>query len=151
VLINEALILERRSLRNVAERFDVSYQAVNRHKQHIPELLAKASQAEQIAEADSLLDRLEDLQRRTEAVLSSVEGTENYGATLGAIREMRRNLEIIGEVTKELNRQPTLNLVANPEWLEIRAVIVGALEPHPGAQDAVLTALEGAGERPGAW
>jgi hypothetical protein len=33
----------------------------------------------------------------------------------------------------------------NPEWLELRAVIVGALEPYSEARRAVLRALEGGG------
>jgi hypothetical protein len=104
-------------------------------------MLAQASRAEEVAQADSLLDRLEDLQRRTEAVLEEVEGTGNYLATLGAIREMRRNLELIGEVTKELNRQPTINLTLNPEYLQLRAAILVALEPHPEAAESVSRAM----------
>ena len=39
-----------------------------------------------------------------------------------------------------------MNLNVSPEWLELRAVIVGALEPHPAAHRAVLRALEGVGK-----
>ncbi|MDP9438815.1 MAG: hypothetical protein M3P49_08725, partial [Actinomycetota bacterium] len=101
--------------------------------------------AEQASRADGLLDRLEALQSRTEEVLSEVEGTDLYGVKLAAIREMRRNLELIGEVTKELDRSPTLNLYLSPEWLELRAVVVSALEPYPDARGSVLRAVEGAG------
>jgi hypothetical protein len=38
-----------------------------------------------------------------------------------------------------------VNLNVSPEWLELRAVMVGALEPHPQARVAVLRALESAG------
>jgi hypothetical protein len=140
--INVALV-QRDAYRNIAERYGVSVGALSRHtKDHLPELLVKAKNAAEVAEADSLLDRIEALQSRTEAFLSRVEDTENYSATLGAIREMRSNLELIGEVTKELNRTPTLNIHLNPEWLELRAVIVAALEPHPHARESVLRALE---------
>ena len=37
-----------------------------------------------------------------------------------------------------------VNLNVSPEWLELRAVIVGALAPHPEALGAVVGALEGA-------
>jgi hypothetical protein len=107
-------------------------------------MLSRASRAEEVAEADSLLERLESLHSRTEAILNRVEETDNYGASLGAIREMRRNLELIGEVTKELDRTPTINLHLNPQWLELRAVIVGALEPYTDARESVLRAIEGA-------
>ncbi|MBD0328265.1 MAG: hypothetical protein ICV68_17740 [Pyrinomonadaceae bacterium] len=145
--INERLvgIGGKQSLRNIAKHFDVNYQAVNRHKEHIPEMLARASRAEEVAEADSLLDRLESLQTRAEAILSRAEQTENYGAMLGAVREMRSNLEVIGEVTKELNRQPTLNLLVSPEWLELRTLIIQAVEPFPEARHSILRAIEGDG------
>jgi hypothetical protein len=38
-----------------------------------------------------------------------------------------------------------LNLNLSSEWLELRTVIVGALEPHPVAHRAVLRALESVG------
>jgi hypothetical protein len=140
--INVALV-QRDAYRNIAERYTVSVGALSRHtRDHLPQLLVKAKNATEVAEADSLLDRIEALQSRTEALLDRVEGTENYSATLGAIREMRSNLELIGEVTKELNRTPTLNIHLNPEWLQIRAQIVAALDPHPDALSDVLRALE---------
>lgn len=80
-----------------------------------------------------------------EAFLSRVEETDNYSATLGAFRELRANLELIGEVTKELDRTHTINLYLNPEWMELRTVIVRALEPHPEARESFLQAIEGVG------
>jgi hypothetical protein len=144
VLINEELVLKRTANRRVAAQYGLTEQSIRRHREHIPEMLARSSLAEEVAEADSLLERLEDLHRRTEAILARVEETDNYGASLGAIREMRRNLELIGEVTKELDRTPTINLHLNPQWLELRAVIVTALEPYTDARGAVLRAIEGA-------
>jgi hypothetical protein len=141
VLINEALVVERRSLRNIAKQFDVSYSAVNRHKEHIPQLLVKAWEAEQAAQADSLLDRVEALHEETKAVLEEVKGTDLYGPRLAAIREMRSNLELIGEITKELNRQPSFNLVTNPEYLQLRDAIIMAVEPYPEVAQAIGRAM----------
>jgi hypothetical protein len=145
ILINEAIIRigehGKLSNRAITRQYDLSKDAVRRHREHIPEMLARASRAEEIARADSLLDRLEDLQRRTEGVLDEVEGTENYGAILSAIREMRRNLEVIGEVTKELNRAPALNLTLNPEYIELRTAILAAVVPHPEAAASISRAM----------
>lgn len=144
-IINVALV-QREGYRTVAHQHGVSVDALKRHaKEHIPKLLARAKDAIEVAEADTLLDRLEALQSRTEEILEEVEGTDLYGVKLGAIREMRRNLELIGEVTKELDRTPTLNLHLKPEWLELRAVIVGAVEPYPEARESILRALQGGG------
>ncbi len=139
--VNVALV-QRDSYRTIADRFGLSQTALKRHgKEHLPELLAKAKDAVEVAEADDLLSRLEALQSRTLAVLEAVEGTENYGVALAAIREARSNLELIGRVTKELESMPTINLTLNPDYLEARAVIVQALSPYPEARQAVSDAL----------
>jgi hypothetical protein len=145
--IEELLATRQASYRNVAQRFGVSLDAVGRHvsSRHVSQLISLAADAERAARADTLLDRIEALQRRIEEFLTRIEHTDNYSATLGAFREMRSNLELIGEVTRELDRAGTINLALNPEWLEIRGVIIAALEPHPAARDSVLRALEGVG------
>jgi hypothetical protein len=149
--IDTILVDRSKPYRDIAGQFGVSKTAVGRHvsEGHISELIALASDAERAAKADTLLDRIEALQSRTEAILASLEGTDLYSVQLAAIREMRHNLELIGEVTKELNRTPTLNLHLNPEWLEIRTAIVVALERHPEARTAVLRALDRVGNGKG--
>jgi hypothetical protein len=112
-------------------------------REHLPALLALARDAERAARADTLLDRLEALQSQT---LDILDAPEDQRTALAAIAQARRNLELIAEIAKELDRTPTINLALNPEWLEIRGVIIAALEPHPTARDSVLRALEGVGD-----
>ena len=132
--------------RRIASQHGVSERAVRYHmREHLPALLALARDAERAARADTLLDRIEGLHSRTMAILEAVEGTDEHGTALAAIREARRNLALVGEVTRELDRAGTINVALNPEWLEIRGVIIAALEPHPTARDSVLRALEGVG------
>jgi hypothetical protein len=111
---------------------------------HLSKLMALARDAERAARADSLLDRIEALQSRTEAALVRAEQGDNPAHVFRGISEMRANLELIGEVTRELNRTPTLNFCLSAEWLELRTLIVNALELHPEARDAVVAALESA-------
>jgi hypothetical protein len=128
--------------RRIASQHGVTERAVRYHmREHLPTLLALARDAERAARADTLLDRLEVLQSQTLAILDA---PEDQRTALAAIAQARRNLELIGEVTKELDRG-TINLALNPEWLEIRGVIIAALKPHPTARDSVLRALEGVG------
>jgi len=129
--------------RRIASQHGVSERAVRYHmREHLPALLALARDAERAARADTLLDRMEALQSQTLAILDA---PEDQRTALAAIAQARRNLELIGEVTKELDRAATVNVALNPEWLEIRGVIIAALEPHPTARDSVLRALEGVG------
>src|SRR5215216_3489876 len=136
--------------RRIASHYGVSERAVRHHiREHLPALLALARDAERASRADSLLDRIEALQSRTLAILQATEETHDHRVALAAIREARGNLELIGEVTKELDRTPSLNLHLNPEWIELRTVIVGALDRHPDARGDVLTAIRSAGNGDG--
>ncbi len=143
--INVALV-HRDPFRHIASLYEVSTGALQRHAHdHLPEMLARAKDAVEVADAGSLLDRVEGLYRRTEAILEAAETEREWGTALQAIRECRGNLELLGRVTKELQDAPTFNLYLSPEWLELRAVVVGALEPYPDARGSVLRALEGGG------
>jgi hypothetical protein len=136
-------LVSREAYRRIAAEYQLSETSLRRHaKEHLPALLSKARAAVELADADDLLSRLEALHSRTLAVLEAVEGTENHSVALGAIREARSNLELIGRVTKELDSGTTLNLYLSPQWLSLRALIVGALEGHSEARNAVLVAIE---------
>jgi transposase-like protein len=134
------------SMRGIAARYGtVGRMSLQRHrKQHLPELLAKGYEAERMAEADELLMDVRRLQERTLLMLQEAERAGDLRTALAAVREPRNNLALLAEMRGELDRRPTINLVVAPEWLELRAVIVGALDAHPGARGDVLRALEGA-------
>jgi hypothetical protein len=102
-----------------------------------------ARAAEEVAEADDLLGQVQDLQARTLAILEAAEGSNQHRTALSAIREARSNLELLAKLLGELDERPVVNLNVSPEWLELRAVIVGALEPYHEARGAVLRAIEG--------
>jgi hypothetical protein len=119
--------------------------SLQRHrKEHLPELLSKAYAAEEASRADELLTEVRSLQVRTLLMLQEAERAGDLRTALAAVREPRNNLALLAEMRGELDRRPTINLVVAPEWLELRAVIVGALDAHPGARGDVLRALEGA-------
>jgi transposase-like protein len=142
--IEELLVTRQSTYRGIARKYGVSEDAVSRHVKvgHVSQFLALAADAERAARADSLLDRIEALHSRTLAILEAVEGTDEHGTALAAIREARRNLELIGEVTRELDRAGTINLELTVEWQEVKAVLVNTLASYPEAQQAVFDALE---------
>ena len=130
--------------RSVAKRFGLSESAVYRHKtEHLPAHLLKAKEVEEVAQADDLLDQVRNLQAHALDILERAEKIGDLRTALAAISQARGNLELLGKLAGELDERPVVNLNVSPEWLELRAVIVGALEPHPAAHRAVLRALEG--------
>ncbi len=129
--------------RSVAKRFELSESSVYRHKiDHLPAHLLKAREVEEVAQADDLLDQVRHLQAHALDILERAEKTGDLRTALAAISQARGNLEPLGKLAGELDERPVVNLNVSAEWLELRAVIVGALEPHPAAHRAVLRALE---------
>ena len=142
----ERALVAGETFRNIAERFGTSVAALHRHKaDHLPVKLAKAQEAQEVAQADDLLSQVRDLQIRALAILDKAEEAGELRTALSAIREARGNLELLAKLLGELDDRPQVNVLVSPEWLELRAVIVGALEPHREARGAVLRALEGVG------
>jgi hypothetical protein len=132
--------------RSVAKRFALSESAVYRHKtEHLPVHLLKASEVEEVARADDLLEQVRTLQTHALDILERAEKAGDLRTALAAISQARGNLELLGKLAGELDERPVVNLNVSPEWLELRAVIVEALELHPAAHGAVLRALEGVG------
>jgi hypothetical protein len=143
--IDEALVAGT-ALSALSAKYRVSEDAVGRHKSnHLPAKLVMAEKAAELAVADNLLTQVRDLQARAYGILDKAEGAGDLRTALGAIREARGNLELLAKLLGELDERPIVNLNVSPEWLELRTVIVGALEPHPEARGAVLSAIEGAG------
>ncbi len=143
--IDRALVGETSNL-SVSALFGVSESAVRRHKgNHLPAKLVLAEKAAEVADADNLLGQVGDLQRRTMAVLEAAELSHEHRTALAAIREARSNLELLAKLLGELDERPVVNLNVSPEWLELRTVIVGALEPYRDARESVLSAIEGSG------
>jgi transposase-like protein len=130
--------------RSVAKQFGLSESAVYRHKtEHLPAHLLKARQVEEAAHADDLLEQVRNLQTHALDILERAEKAGDLRTALAAISQARANLELLGKLAGELDERPVVNLNVSAEWLELRALIVRALEPHPAAHRAILSALEG--------
>jgi hypothetical protein len=142
--IDRALV-EGQSTGKLAGRYrTIDERAIRRHRSnHLPTALARAREAEEVSRADDLLAQVRGLQDRALNILGKAEDSGDLRAALGAIREARGNLELLAKLLGELDERPQVNVLVSPQWLELRAVVVAALGPHPQAREAVLRALEG--------
>ncbi len=144
--IDQALV-NGQIFRTIAHQWSVSLDALKRHKRdHLPQALAQAHQAAQAAHGDDLLSRIEVLQQKTLAILSKAEDRGDHATALRAIGEARRNLELLAELTHELNRSPHVNVLLSPDWVRLRSLILNALLPYPEARQRVAMALLEAGD-----
>jgi hypothetical protein len=85
-------------------RTGTSITALHRHKKsHIPKILAKATMAREVAESDSLLERLRQLNRETQDVLRAARDKGAHELRLKAINRVEKQLELEGKLLGELN------------------------------------------------
>ncbi len=127
--------------RGIAKRYEASEAAMFRHREHLPATMVKAQAAGQVAQADDLLEQLQALRNKAMALLLKAEAAGDYRTALAGIREARACIETLLEVEGELDRRPQVTIVTNPQWIEIRSVILTALQTHPEARSAVVRAL----------
>jgi len=97
-----------------------------------------------MADADSLLEQVSALHRRTLAILGNAEVEGEHRIALAAIREARNNLELLGRLMGELREETTINVLVLPDYVAARSALVAALAPFPEARHAVVKALTAA-------
>jgi hypothetical protein len=138
------LLLCSGSYRDIARQFGLSKDSLARHKEgHIPELLSKSNDIKEIASADSLLTKLDEEANfvREMRVLAAAEG--DIELALKAVDRALKCIDLYAKVSGLIQDQPTINLNLNAEWIELRTLIVTALDPYPQAKEAVVNAIRG--------
>jgi hypothetical protein len=139
LLINEALILEGKSNRAVASQYGLDREAIRRHKSHIPDLLLKARDDLEGYDTDTILRKIEDLERETLEQLEEAKADKgDRRIVLAAIREQRQNLELLARLVQLIDASPRVNILITPQ---VQQVIISALSPYPEARQAVADAL----------
>ncbi len=139
--IDQALVA-RQPFRYIAGQYGVSKSAlVRHHDDHLPAALMRAQEAAEAAQADNLLAQVCDLRDRAIGILDTAVATDDLRVALGAIREARGCLELLGKLAGQLKDGPTVNILVSAEWRGLQTVILKALEPHAAARLAVAEAL----------
>ena len=57
------------------------------------------------------------------------------------VGEARACIELLAEMSQQLDRRPTVNLLVSPEWVAVRSALLVALRPFPEARHAVAARL----------
>jgi hypothetical protein len=107
--IDEALIANSAPERTIAHQYAVSRDALHRHKQeHLPGKLAKAHEAREVAQADSLLDQVCHLADEAREILGDVK-TKQPGTAVQAVRAIAHVLELQAKILGEI-REAQVNV-----------------------------------------
>ena len=133
--------------RRLAARTGLAESSVRRHAaNHLPATLVAAADAEDVRQAIDVLGQLRAINAATLAVLADARKAGDGDLALKAVDRVQRQIELQAKLLGELDERPVVNLTISAEWIEIRAVLLDALRPHPEARQAVaasLVALEG--------
>lgn len=97
------LLINNAPYRTIADQFDISVSALGRHKRdHLPDLLARAKESAEVAQADDLLSQIQLLQSKALAILQQAERSGELKTALHGIREARACLELLARVEGQL-------------------------------------------------
>jgi hypothetical protein len=141
VLINEALVIHKTSNRSIAKQYGMDHNAVQRHREHIPRLLVKAAEAEEIAQADDLVHEIKTMVARVRAFIDKAEAANDGPEFRAHAAEWRKQVELLAKIAGDLQQEGTTNnyVFISPVVTE---VIAAALRPYPEASYAVADALK---------
>jgi hypothetical protein len=143
--LDKAYLNNEISLQQYADKVGCAKPSVERHvKGHLPDALLKAKDIKDVANGDSLLDELKKARDRTFSLLDKAEAaadTRVYGAPVAYLKEIREQLKFIAELEGKISSQPQITIINNPEWVELRTVILTALDDFPDAKQRVIDAI----------
>jgi len=140
--INKALVAGT-ALRNIAEHYALSATALHRHKEdHLPKLLTKAVEAEEVRQALDVLQQLRHINAAALTVLRDAKAAGEGELVLKAIDRVLKQVELQAKLLGDLDDRPVVNVLVTPEWQQVRAQILAALAPYPEARFAVAGALQ---------
>jgi heme oxygenase len=132
-------IIAQRTLRDIAGHYDVSKSALDRHVDHIGQLMRAVGEQSTLDRRERLFGHLAQLQATTRHILETAMRTQNLETALRAVARLEKQLELEARLTGDLNEQGDANA---SQWREFRSIITSVLNKHPQAHEAVITALK---------
>ena len=130
-------------LREIAKKYGLSLSAVHRHKQHIAQQLVASQEAQKVAKADSVMQRIAELDQKAQEIYTLAFAEEDNALALKAVRELRGITELYAKLAGEIGAKTVNNIIITPEWVSMRSLMLKALEPYPEARQALVAALGG--------
>jgi hypothetical protein len=135
--INAALVAGE-PFRAIAGRLGLSRTALQRHKaEHLPLALVKATEAAQVAEADTLLAQVQEMRQRARAYEAQAVATGDLRVGLLALREERAAAELVAKMTGALRERQELPCI--PVYAFDPDIIFPDPKSPPGAPVVVST------------
>jgi len=121
-------------------------------KKKLPAILSKSNDLKALADeieradvhkGDTYLQLVIGLQKKALDALEQQNAKEDPKSWAMVSREARGYVELMGKALDRIREAPPaqITIINNPEWVELRTLIIGALEPYPDARQAVVHAI----------
>ncbi len=121
-------------------------------KKKLPVILSKSNDLKALADeietadvhkGDTYLQLVIGLQKKALDALEQQNAREDPKSWAMVSREARGYVELMGKALDRIRDTPPaqITIINNPEWVELRTLIIGALEPYPEAREAVVHAI----------
>jgi hypothetical protein len=121
---------------------DLDYYAENKlHK-----ILSKSDELKAEIEGDlgnNTLSEVRELKVRAMEILEQAQKAGDLKTALIGIREARGCLETCLKAEGQIKDGPQITIINNPEWVELRTLIIQALELYPEARLKVANVISG--------
>lgn len=145
----DRLIIDGTSNRAIARQFNLSKDAVRRHKDSdIPKELLKAKDIKEYTTAERLACRLKDESDLVRELRDEARGNGDINTALRAVDRALKCIELCAKVQgliqdQTINVNTQVNVLQDPTWIALRSKITKALEAYPEAKEAVVLAIQG--------
>jgi len=132
---------------------DIRYQDLDYYAQNkLPVILSKSNDLKALADeiesadvhkGDTYLQLVIGLQKKALDALEQQNAKEDPKSWAMVSREARGYVELMGKALDRIREAPQqqINILVMPEWVELRTLIITALEPYPEAREAVVHAI----------
>jgi 3-dehydroquinate synthase class II len=120
-----------------------SSKSIARHRIHIAKEIAQSAKAQAIITADELFQSVQDEAVVVRELRDAARNEGDIELALKTIDRALKCIELYAKIQGIIKDQPTINITLNAEWVELRTLIVTALDPYPQAKEAVVDAIHG--------
>jgi hypothetical protein len=126
---------------------DLTWDDLDYYKQNkLPKIISKSpelkTEVESVQGTDTLTE-IRSLKAKAMSILEQAEGAGDLKTALLGIREARGCLETCLKAEGQIRDGPQITIINNPEWVELRTLIITALDEYPQAKAAVVNAING--------
>ena len=104
---------------------------------------ARETTAARLENAASFIDQLREVRDKAANLLDQAEASDDLRAAGIFLKELREQIRLMAELEGKISNQPQITIINSPEWVELRTVIIQALDGYPEAREAVVHAIRG--------